>query len=99
MATLGCEPAAPPVVPQAKAIEVAPPAPADTCQRNGPDCTAACALRAIDRLEYVAWFDQRCAAVTLGKNADRAVGTEPPPAAPASAGPSTGSDVFSNPYR
>ena len=49
------------------------------------------------QLEYVDWFDRRCAAVRLGKNADKTLGTEPPPAA--SAGPSNGSDVFSNPYR
>ena len=86
-----------PVAPAPVTAVASAPAPEDTCQRSSPDCAAACALRAMGQLEYVDWFDRRCAAVRLGKNADKTLGTEPPPAA--SAGPSNGSDVFSNPYR
>lgn len=96
---LGCETPAPRVAlaPPPTVVEAAPPQREDGCQRSSPDCAAACALRAIDELEYVDWFDRRCAAVRLGKNADKTVGTEPPPPPPAR--PSNGSDVFSNPYR
>jgi hypothetical protein len=98
---LGCETPAPRVaVGPAPAVAVASPPSQleDTCQRSSPDCAAACALRAIDQLEYVDWFDRRCAAVRAGKNADKTVGTEPPPPLPA-ASPSDGSELFSNPYR
>jgi hypothetical protein len=97
---LGCEPVATPVAvaaPPAPTAEATPQA--DTCHRSSPDCAAACALRELDQLEFVDWFDRRCAAVRLGKNADKAVGIEPPPAPAASSAPPSNSDVFSNPYR
>ena len=99
LALLGCDPMPLPAAVAPVTAVMAAPAPEETCQRSSPDCAAACALRAIGQLEYVDWFDRRCAAVSLGKNADKALGTEPPPAPPASAEPSNGSDVFSNPYR
>lgn len=71
---VGCErPASAP----APAAPAAPTVVADSCQREIPDCAAACSLRETGRLEHVDWFDRRCAAVILGKNPDKAVG--PPP--------------------
>jgi len=73
---LRCEPAptpslSPPHVPQ-------PVERADDCRRDIPDCSAACALRETNHLEFVDWYDRRCAAVILGKNPDKTAGTEPP---------------------
>jgi hypothetical protein len=45
--------------------------------RDIPDCAAACALRETNRTEHLDWFDRRCAAVVLGKNPDKAVGSVP----------------------
>jgi hypothetical protein len=50
---------------------------ADDCRRDIPDCSAACALRETNHLEFIDWYDRRCAAVVLGKNPDKAAGTEP----------------------
>jgi len=52
---------------------------ADGCRRDIPDCSAACALRETKHLEFIDWYDRRCAAVILGKNPDTAAGTEPAP--------------------
>ncbi len=50
------------------------------CREENADCAAACALRETSRSpQFVEWFDQRCAAAILGKNADVAVGANPPP--------------------
>ena len=51
----------------------------DACRTDIPDCEAACALRETHRTGHLDWFDRRCAAVVLGKNADTAVGSVPPP--------------------
>ncbi|CAN5274815.1 hypothetical protein BH09MYX1_BH09MYX1_02570 [soil metagenome] len=59
----------------APAPVAAPVATADSCRREIPDCAAACGLRETGRLEHIDWFDRRCAAVILGKNPDKAIGT------------------------
>lgn len=80
---VGCErPAAAP----APAPSVSSTATADACQREIPDCAAACSLRETGRLEHIDWFDRRCAAVILGKNPDKVVG---PPDGLAVAAPTT----------
>lgn len=48
------------------------------CREDIPDCVAACALRETARTDFVEWFDQRCAAVILGRNPDHVSGTTPP---------------------
>jgi hypothetical protein len=76
---LRCEPPPPtPTVP--RAAESVDPAleRADDCRRDIPDCSAACALRETKHLEFIDWFDRRCAAVMLGKNPDKTAGAEPP---------------------
>jgi hypothetical protein len=88
-----CEPpraASSPATEPALSSPVADSARADACQREIPDCAAACALRETGRTDHLEWFDRRCAAVVLGKNPDKAVGYvapavtfEPQAAAPA----------------
>src|SRR5580693_8246446 len=77
-----CEP--PP--PKAESREPAPleasPPRADDCHRDIPDCSAACALRETNHLEFIDWYDRRCAAVVLGKNPDTVAGVEPPDSGP-----------------
>lgn len=86
--TVACVPAAAPpaAAPAPVAASVEAPARADSCQRDIPDCEAACALRETGRTEHLEWFDRRCAAVVLGRNPDKAVGytapAPPPEAAP-----------------
>ena len=78
VAALGCQPQ--PLAP--RAIPVSHPEPpaehADDCRRDIPDCSAACALRETNHLEFIDWYDRRCAAVILGKNPDKTAGVEPP---------------------
>ena len=86
---VGCErPAAAP----APAPTVAAAPSADACQREIPDCAAACSLRETGRLEHIDWFDRRCAAVILGKNPDKVVGPPDGPviATPAPTGTTSG---------
>ena len=103
-AIVSCAPA-PVVAPAEPAPAVAASAPAphvDDCQRDIPDCAAACALRETGHSEHLDWFDRRCAAVVLGRNPDKAVGYSPPPPppAPSDEGPTRrSSDLESNPYR
>jgi len=75
-----CEspPTAPTVVPPPVATTAASAEHEDDCRRDIPDCSAACALRATHHLEFIDWYDRRCAAVVLGKNPDKAAGSEPP---------------------
>jgi hypothetical protein len=70
----------------------------DSCQHDIPDCEAACALREVHRTEHLDWFDRRCAAVVLGKNPDKAVGYEPPEAAPIDASSATAAPSCDPPY-
>ena len=73
----GCEPpreASRPPTELAPLSAVADSPRADACQREIPDCAAACALRETGRTDHLEWFDRRCAAVVLGKNPDKAVG-------------------------
>lgn len=81
---VACEPqpSATPIVVQ-KSVEPAVDRP-DDCRRDIPDCSAACALRETHHLEFIDWYDRRCAAVILGKNPDQAAGASPPPQAKAS---------------
>lgn len=68
---LACEPVAvAPVQPTPVSSETQPER-GDACQRDIPDCEAACALREVHRTAHLDWFDRRCAAVVLGKNPDR----------------------------
>ena len=94
-----CEPVAPtqpsPVVSASVAAD--PPA-ADDCRRDIPDCSAACALRATNHLEFIDWYDRRCAAVVLGKNPDKVAGVAPDADASAAASPRS-DDLLANPYR
>jgi hypothetical protein len=66
---LGCEP------PQGKPVAIVDttgPVPrGEACRDDVPDCVAACALRETRRLEFVDFYERRCAAVILGKNPDR----------------------------
>jgi hypothetical protein len=48
-----------------------PPARAESCRDDVPDCVAACALRETRRVEFVDYYERRCAAVILGKNPDK----------------------------
>ena len=70
------EPPAAPAAAQPMNIETPPVA--DSCHRDIPDCSAACALRETGHLEFVDWYDRRCAAVILGKNPDKTAGVEAP---------------------
>lgn len=77
--------------------------PADDCRRDIPDCSAACALRATNHLEFIDWYDRRCAAVILGKNPDKVAGLAP---AESDAGNrvavplrTNSDDLLANPYR
>jgi len=92
----GCEPTPPKATP-AEAVVAAETSPvrADDCRRDIPDCSAACALRETNHLEFIDWYDRRCAAVVLGKNPDKAAGVEPPDAGMRP----SGDDVSQNPYR
>ena len=80
---LACEP------PAAKPVAIVdtsgPPAPAEACRDDVPDCVAACALRETRRMEFVDFYERRCAAVVLGKNPDK-VELMPTPYAAATAG-------------
>lgn len=44
---------------------------AEACRDDVPDCLAACALRETHRMEYVDFYERRCAAAVLGKNPDK----------------------------
>jgi len=61
---LGCQPvaAAPPAVVTPRVV--------DACRNDIGDCVAACAMRETQRLEYLDYYDRRCAAAILGKNPD-----------------------------
>ncbi|HEY2366245.1 MAG TPA: hypothetical protein VGH87_07670 [Polyangiaceae bacterium] len=43
----------------------------EACRDDVPDCIAACALRETRRMEFVDFYERRCAAVVLGKNPDK----------------------------
>jgi hypothetical protein len=87
---LACSPVSPATSPAAPATSVASaPERTDACQRDIPDCEAACALRETNRTEHLEWFDRRCAAVVLGKNPDRAVGYVVPEPVDVPSGPAT----------
>ena len=73
---LRCQPQASVAAPPPVHIEPQPER-ADDCRRDIPDCSAACALRETNHLEFIDWYDRRCAAVILGKNPDKTAGTEP----------------------
>jgi len=64
---IGCQPV----------VEASPPPPAavvtervDACRNDIADCVAACALRESRRLDFIDYYDRRCAAAVLGKNPD-----------------------------
>jgi hypothetical protein len=78
---------------------VAAPTRGDDCRRDIPDCSAACALRETNQLEFIDWYDRRCAAVVLGKNPDKVAGVGPPDASPRSDAPRRPDDISDNPYR
>ena len=69
LVALACEP------PTAKPVAIVdtsgPPARGESCRDDVPDCVAACALRETRRLDYVDFYERRCAAVILGKNPDK----------------------------
>ncbi len=48
-----------------------PPPRGESCRDDVPDCIAACALRETRRMEFVDFYERRCAAVVLGKNPDK----------------------------
>ena len=66
---LACEP------PAAKPVAIVdtsgPPVRGEACRDDVPDCVAACALRETRRMEFVDFYERRCAAVVLGKNPDK----------------------------
>ncbi len=90
---------------EATSSEGATEAHGDSCQRDIPDCSAACSLRETNHLEFIDWYDRRCAAVILGKNPDKVAGKEPPQSTDASADPTHTTapprtdDLSDNPYR
>ncbi len=43
----------------------------EACRDDIPDCLAACALRETHRMEFVDFYERRCAAVIIGKNPDK----------------------------
>jgi hypothetical protein len=92
---LACEP------PVAKPVAIVdtsgPPARAEACRDDVPDCVAACALRETRRMEFVDFYERRCAAVVLGKNPDK-VDLMPTPYASAAAG-DAGAVEFPPDYR
>jgi hypothetical protein len=69
VALVACEP------PTAKPVAIVdtsgPPARGESCRDDVPDCVAACALRETRRMEFVDFYERRCAAVVLGKNPDK----------------------------
>jgi len=67
-----CAAVPPPPAPAAR-VEARP----SGCREDIPDCVAACALRETSRTDYVEWFDRRCAAAILGRDADAAAGSPP----------------------
>ena len=101
LGVFACEPVAPvqpaPVASASVAVSSAEPA-SDDCRRDIPDCSAACALRATNHLEFIDWYDRRCAAVILGKNPDKTAGVAPPEIEAGAAHPSR-DDLLANPYR
>ncbi|HEY2369533.1 MAG TPA: hypothetical protein VGH87_24210 [Polyangiaceae bacterium] len=42
----------------------------DSCRNDIADCVAACAMRESRRLDFIDYYDRRCAAAVLGKNPD-----------------------------
>jgi hypothetical protein len=66
---LACEP--PAGKPVAIVDTSGPPARGEACRDDIPDCIAACALRETHRMEFVDFYERRCAAVVLGKNPDK----------------------------
>jgi hypothetical protein len=69
LAALACEP--PAGKPVAIVDTSGPPAKGETCRDDIPDCVAACSLRETHRMEFVDFYERRCAAVILGKNPDK----------------------------
>jgi hypothetical protein len=63
-------------VPEAPRPEASTTEHADACRDDIPDCAAACALRETKRLEFIDFYERRCATVILGKNPDK---VPPPP--------------------
>jgi len=68
VALVACEPPGKPV---AIVDTSGPAARGEACRDDVPDCVAACALRETRRMEYVDFYERRCAAVVLGKNPDK----------------------------
>ncbi len=60
----------------------------EACRDDIPDCLAACALRETHRMEFVDFYERRCAAVIIGKNPDK-VDLMPTPYAAAGTGAAT----------
>lgn len=73
-----------------------PAARGESCRDDVPDCVAACALRETRRMEFVDFYERRCAAVVLGKNPDKVDLMPTPYAAVSDAGaaPSTTTPEF-----
>jgi hypothetical protein len=69
LAAFACE--APTAKPVAIVDTSGPPARGEACRDDVPDCVAACALRETRRMEFVDFYERRCAAVVLGKNPDK----------------------------
>jgi len=98
-----CQPPAAAAVttPEPTAVEAQPAPRGDACQRDIPDCSAACSLRETNHLEFIDWYDRRCAAVILGKNPDKIAGVAPPDDAGVVVAPRApkADDLSANPYR
>jgi len=69
LVALACEPSA--AKPAAIADTSGLPTRGEACRDDVPDCVAACALRETRRLEFIDFYERRCAAVVLGKNPDK----------------------------
>ena len=69
LVAVACEP--PAGKPVAIVDTSGPPSRGESCRDDVPDCVAACALRETRRMEFVDFYERRCAAVVLGKNPDR----------------------------
>lgn len=98
LGALACEPSVVPATPPAVVVPTPPEAVGDDCRRDIPDCSAACALRSTGHLEFIDWYDRRCAAVILGKNPDKVAGVAPPDPPPQQQHASP-DDLLANPYR
>ena len=88
--------------PEPTAVEAQPAPRGDACQRDIPDCSAACSLRETNHLEFIDWYDRRCArGDPRQKPGQDLAGVAPPDDAGVVVAPRPrkADDLSANPYR